>query len=259
MSSSVEQVAKSSQVAVEGAKHTKQAAKKGSDAAVNVSSKMTDIDESVGASVKAVDQLGQRSEQINEIVKVITNIASQTNLLALNAAIEAARAGDAGMGFSVVADEVRKLAEDSAKAADRIGGLIKEILQETQQVVKNIKNEMTVVSEGKVAVDSTGVSLREILQVAESSAVMAEQISVATQQMSVGTKLVAKNFGAIASTAEESSAGIEEASASTQQITSSMQEMTDLAEGLLKTSVELKQLVSKFKVKPESRKEDIKD
>ena len=65
-----------------------------------------------------IERLGQSSEEIGEVIKVITSIAEQTNLLALNATIEAARAGEAGRGFAVVATEVKDLAGETRSATD---------------------------------------------------------------------------------------------------------------------------------------------
>ena len=71
-------------------------------------------------------KLVNSTQRITKFVTTINGLSDQTNLLALNAAIEAARAGDAGRGFSVVADEVRALANSSSQAASEINNVIQE-------------------------------------------------------------------------------------------------------------------------------------
>jgi methyl-accepting chemotaxis protein len=87
---------------------------------------------------RTIQQLGVSSQEIGNVIKVISSIAQQTNLLALNATIEAARAGDAGKGFAVVANEVKELAKQTAKATEDITNRIGAIQKDTQGAVEAI-------------------------------------------------------------------------------------------------------------------------
>ncbi|SFB18508.1 methyl-accepting chemotaxis protein [Clostridium frigidicarnis] len=88
---------------------------------------LNSLEETFKVSTTSVEDLVDKLESVNIITDSISKIASQTNLLALNAAIEAARAGDAGKGFSVVAGEVKKLAENSKIAVENITKILNEI------------------------------------------------------------------------------------------------------------------------------------
>jgi len=95
-----------------------------------------------------MNKLNERSKEIEQIVRVIKEIADQTNLLALNASIEAARAGEQGKGFAVVAEEVRKLAENTSVSTNSISELTKNIQNDLQETLQSTTTSTDLVKEG---------------------------------------------------------------------------------------------------------------
>ena len=247
MSEIIKQVSTGSQRAADVAMDSSNSAKKISGMSNEIVSKMKDIKVTVANSAEVIKKLDGNSEKIGQIVGVITDIADQTNLLALNAAIEAARAGEHGRGFAVVAEEVRKLAEESARSANQITGLIKNIQQGTQQAVISMERGTTTVSDGSKSIEITVSSINTIVDATKEAADMFNEIKEVAKAQVSSIDNVSSSVQAVSEISRDSARATHEAAAATQEQAASMNQLANLAQELAELAIGLQEAVSKFK------------
>lgn len=138
------------------------AAKEGNEAIIDTEEKMQQLQEAITQSAQKIAQVADDVNNVIQKVSSITQIAEQTNLLALNASIEAARAGDAGSGFSVVANEVRKLAEDTNEFANDIFMQLEKTREEMREAVDQVAANTYAFQEGIEVVKIAGSSIEKL-------------------------------------------------------------------------------------------------
>ncbi|MFC3747462.1 methyl-accepting chemotaxis protein [Paenibacillus sp. GCM10012306] len=227
---------------------TSLSASEGGDSVISVVDKINGIHETVEELGSVIDKLNSRTDQITGIVGVIKGIARQTNLLALNASIEAARAGEQGRGFAVVAAEVRKLAEESERSATRIADQITSINGEVAQATTTMEAAKERVSEGILAVDTTGRSFSRIRRAVKGAAEKIEDMNEAVRTLTSETDSMEKAIAEIRLITGEAAASTETISAAAQEQLASVEEIASSSADLSHLAEELQKLASRFKL-----------
>ena len=149
----------------------------------NAISEMKMISDSTIKSQTTIKELEARSNEILQIVKVITNISMQTNILALNATTEAARAGVAGRGFTVVAAEIRRLAAQTQEAVDNITLILDEVVNDTNKAVSFMNENTKLVASGLELINVAEASSKRIMTAAEEMTTKIQEVDGVTQEV----------------------------------------------------------------------------
>ncbi len=164
------------------------------------------VNHSLDRMVEQMKEIGNSSNKIARIIKVIDEIAFQTNILALNAAVEAARAGEAGLGFAVVADEVRNLAQRCAQAARDTAGLIEDSIATSR--------------DGNARLDQMAVNVRAMTENATRVKSLVDEVNLGSQEQTRGMEQIAHAIVQMENVTQRTAASAEEGASAGAELTS---------------------------------------
>ena len=164
------------------------------------------VNHSLDRMVEQMKEIGNSSNKIARIIKVIDEIAFQTNILALNAAVEAARAGEAGLGFAVVADEVRNLAQRCAQAAQDTASLIEDSISTSR--------------DGNARLDQMAVNVRAMTENATRVKSLVDEVNLGSQEQTRGMEQIARAIVQMENVTQRTASSAEEGASAGTELTS---------------------------------------
>jgi methyl-accepting chemotaxis protein len=243
----------------------------------------TSAAEKADSTATTVGELGHAAQEIDKVIDLITGIAAQTNLLALNATIEAASAGEAGKGFAVVANEVKELAKQTSSATEDIRGQVETMQNTTGNAVNAIEEIVTVIGQvnesfttiataveqqtasvneissniGEVAsgaelvsnnVQQAAQGAQEVSRNVQEASTGVNEISQSVSELAAGTNEISRNASEAAQGMNEVAKNVEQVSAAASETQGEATNLNTASEQCAELSVELQELVNKFKV-----------
>lgn len=213
----------------------------------NLNDKTKSTTEITNNVIRTIQELSVHSANIGQIVNSINDIAEETNLLSLNASIEAARAGNAGKGFSVVASQIRKLADQCLVSAGKITNIVNQITESTQDAVHAAQTAEEIVNEQAEAVAATSQSFHTLkLRIEKLSENLTSIQSSSTDMENTGSSTLhaMENISAIL---DETLASITSVASVTDKQSEVLGSLNEASSQLMTRAQRLGDAISKFK------------
>ena len=151
---------------------------------------MSNIRDTVQETGKRLKRLGERSQEISQIIDFINNLSERTTVLALNASMQATAAGDAGRGFSMIAEEIQRLAESSRDSTNQISTLVRNIQQEANTTIATMDNTISQVVSGSTLAEEAAEQMQATLEATNQLVAAVEKIAVSSaEQVAISKSL----------------------------------------------------------------------
>lgn len=211
------------------------------NSATNASIKITN------QTITDIEELERESKAITEIIEVINDIAEQTNLLSLNASIEAARAGDAGRGFSVVANEIRNLSSRTVTAAKEIEEIITTITSKTQNTVNTVKQADAITKTTEERLQNVVALFNDINLSVDNLVTNLDKISDGIEEINQSKNDTLSAVESISAVAQQTSAASEEVDATAIQQLELVTKLNDSSKHLELNASDLESSIKIFK------------
>ncbi len=188
---------------------------------------MKAINRNMEETVTLMKKVSDSSNQISEVIGLLSDITEETNILALNASVQAAKAGESGKGFKVVAESIQELADNAADATRRVGALIATVQTDIQSVSDSVEKTTSEVVRGVTLSENAGKSLSEIAETSNKLAEIVEKISSEAINNAESAKKISVSMGEILEFTEETKTSTKETTGSIAEIDKMSAELND--------------------------------
>jgi twitching motility protein PilJ len=227
MAVSIQQVSENAALSATVASQSLNSAKNGSLAVQNTIQVISRMGNKVQETENHIKSLEKHSQDIGEIVSLISDISDRTSILALNASTEASLAGDAEHGFAIVAHEVERLAVRASEATKQIHNLVDTMQDKALKAMIAMEESTFEVSRGSNVADEAGQALREIETVSSRLADLIQSISMSATQQARGSENLSQAMSEIANITKKTASETQQASHSINQLASLANELRE--------------------------------